>query len=139
MGNLNGRIALVTGAGRGIGLAAAAALSGDYSLAVRVWNELGVRQGGVRRGPDEKARRALGSWLNRLESIIEEGQRRREIRGDIDSAEIAALIVSTLEGSLMMRRLQRKDEARDWARHHLEEYLETKVRARRAKPGRENR
>lgn len=87
----------------------------------------------------EKARRALGSWLDRLESIIEEGQRRGEIRGDIDSAELATLIVSTLEGSLMVSRLQRRDEARNWARHHLEEYLETKVRARRAKPGGENR
>jgi TetR/AcrR family transcriptional repressor of nem operon len=87
----------------------------------------------------EKARRALGSWLDRLESIVEEGQRRREIRGNIDSAELATLIVSTLEGSLMVSRLQRKEEARDWARHQLEEYLETKVRARRAKPGGETR
>lgn len=87
----------------------------------------------------EKARRALGAWLDRLESIIEEGKRRREIRGDIDSAELATLIVSTLEGSLMVSRLQRRDEARDCARHHLEEYLETKVRAGRAKRRAENR
>lgn len=76
-----------------------------------------------------KARQALKSWLQRLRAIIEEGQRRREIRGDIDSVELATLIVSTLEGSLMVSRLQRKDDSRDWATRHLQEYLETKVRA----------
>jgi TetR/AcrR family transcriptional regulator, transcriptional repressor for nem operon len=83
----------------------------------------------------EKARRALGSWLDRLESIIEQGQRRGEIRSDIDSSEVATLIVSTLEGTLMVSRLQRKEDPRDWASRHLEEYLETKVRAVRAKAG----
>jgi TetR/AcrR family transcriptional repressor of nem operon len=86
----------------------------------------------------EKARRALGSWLDRLESIIEQGQRRGEIRSDIDSSEVATLIVGTLEGSLMVSRLQRKDDPRDWASRHLEEYLESKVRAGRAKPGAHN-
>src|SRR5215472_2753973 len=86
-----------------------------------------------------KARQALGSWLERLRAIIEEGQRRCEIRGEIDSAELATLIVSTLEGSLMVSRLQRKDDSRNWASHHLQEYLENKVRAGRAKPGEENR
>lgn len=79
----------------------------------------------------EKARRALGSWLERLRAVIEEGQRLREIRADIDSKELATLIVSTLEGSLMVSRLQRKDDPGDWASRHLQEYLETKVRARR--------
>jgi len=83
----------------------------------------------------EKARRALSSWLDRLRTIIEEGQRRGEIRSNIDSAELATLIVSTLEGSLMVSRLQRSDDSRGWARRHLEEYLETKVRAARQKPG----
>jgi TetR/AcrR family transcriptional regulator, transcriptional repressor for nem operon len=86
----------------------------------------------------DKARRALGSWLDRLRFIVEEGQRRGEIRGDIDSSEVATLIVSTLEGSLMVSRLQRKDDPPDWASRHLDEYLETKVRAGRAKAGAHN-
>jgi hypothetical protein len=45
------------------------------------------------------------------------------------------LIVSTLEGSVMIRRLQKKDEPLDLACHHLEEYLETKVRAKRSGTG----
>ncbi len=82
-----------------------------------------------------KARQALGSWLDRLQSITEEGQRRGEVRGDVDSSQLATLIASTLEGSLMVSRLQKKDEPRDLAVHHLEEYLETNVRARKSKAG----
>ena len=82
-----------------------------------------------------KARQALTSWLGRMESIAEEGQRRGEVRSDVDSGELATLIASTLEGSHMMSRLQKNEVPRDLAVRHLEEYLETKVRARKAKTG----
>src|SRR5258707_6619806 len=82
-----------------------------------------------------KARQALSSWLDRLQAIAEEGKRRGEVRPGVDSAELAMLIVGTLEGSFMIRRLQKNDGPLDLARHHLEEYLETKVRARQAKAG----
>jgi len=80
-----------------------------------------------------KARRALSSWLDRLQCIINDGQRRGEVRSDVDPAELATLIVSMLEGSSMVSRLQRKDDARGLACRHLEEYLETKVRVRESK------
>ena len=82
-----------------------------------------------------KARRALTWWLDRLQSIAEEGQKRGEVRSDVDSAKLATLIASTLEGSLMVSRLQRKDDPLDLACRHLEEYLETKVRARQSNAG----
>jgi TetR/AcrR family transcriptional regulator, transcriptional repressor for nem operon len=82
-----------------------------------------------------RARQALSSWLHRLEAIVEEGKLRGEVRSSVDSAELAMLIVSTLEGSSMIRRLQKKDGPLDLACHHLEEYLETKVRARQSKVG----
>jgi TetR/AcrR family transcriptional regulator, transcriptional repressor for nem operon len=80
-----------------------------------------------------RARRALSSWLDRLQSIAEEGQGRGEVRSDVDSAKVATLIASTLEGSLMVSRLRRKEEPLDLACRHLEEYLETKVRVRPSK------
>ena len=82
-----------------------------------------------------KARLALSSWLHRMESIAEEGQRRGEIRSDVDPGKLATLIASTLEGSHMMSRLQKNEEPRDLAVRHLEEYLETRVRARKVKAG----
>ena len=82
-----------------------------------------------------KARQALSSWLDRFEEIAEEGKRRGEVRSDVDSAKLAMLIVSTLEGSVMIRRLQKNDGPLDLACHHLEEHLEAKVRARQSKVG----
>jgi TetR/AcrR family transcriptional repressor of nem operon len=76
-----------------------------------------------------KARQALSSLLDRLQSIAEEGLRRGEVRADVDSAKLATLIASTLEGSIMVSRLQKKEEPRDLAVRHLEEYLESSVRA----------
>lgn len=84
-----------------------------------------------------KARQALHSWLNRLQSIIEEGQRKGDIRSDVDAAELSTLIITTLEGSVMLSRLQRKDDPRNIACRHLEDYLETNVRARKSKAGEE--
>ena len=80
-----------------------------------------------------KARQALSSLLDRLQSIADEGQQRGEVRADVDSAKLATLIASTLEGSIMISRLQKKEEPRDLAVRHLEEYLETRVRARKSR------
>jgi TetR/AcrR family transcriptional repressor of nem operon len=81
----------------------------------------------------KKVRRALEYWLNRLESIAEEGKQRGEIHSAIDSGELAMLIVSSLEGGLMMSRLQRRDDALDFACRHLEKYLETTTRTNKSK------
>lgn len=81
----------------------------------------------------KRARRALGYWLGRLESIAEEGKRKGEICSAVDSEELATLIVNTLEGGLMVSRLQRKESALDLACRHLEEYLETSVRGKESK------
>ena len=80
----------------------------------------------------KKVRQALDYWLNRLQSIAEEGKQRGEIHSAIDSAELAMLIVSSLEGGLMVSRLQRRDDALDIACRHLEKYLETTTRTHKS-------
>src|SRR6202007_3247518 len=82
-----------------------------------------------------KAPQGLRSLLERLQSMADEGRRRGEVRADVDSAKLATLIASTLEGSIMVSRLQKKEDPRDLAVRHLEEYLETKVRAGKSKAG----
>ncbi len=82
-----------------------------------------------------KARQALSAWLDRMQSIAEEGKRRGEILSDVDSMKLATLIAGTLEGSHMVSRLQKQEEPRDLAVRHLEEYLETRVRSRKSKAG----
>ena len=76
-----------------------------------------------------KAKRAMTGLLSRLERIVEEGQKRGEIANDVDAKEVVMLIVSTLEGSMMVRRLQGSDAALRLAVGHLEDYLEEKVRS----------
>jgi TetR/AcrR family transcriptional repressor of nem operon len=80
-----------------------------------------------------KARRALDYWIGRLQSIAEEGKRRGEVRSGVDSEELATLIVNTVEGGLMVTRLQRRDGALDLACRHLEEHLETNIRTKKPK------
>lgn len=77
-----------------------------------------------------RARRALQSWLDRIEVIVLGGKKNGEIKGDVDSKELASLVVSALEGGLMSRRLQKNDAPLATVCRHLEEYLEGKVRAR---------
>lgn len=83
-----------------------------------------------------KARQALTAWLTRLQSIVKEGQRRNEIRPHTNSAKLSSLIVSTLEGALMQSRLQKSDAPLNIACRHLEEYLESNLRAAESKPPR---
>ena len=58
---------------------------------------------------------------------------RCEIRTGVNPMELATLIVTSLEGSLMLERLQRTPKPLNIAFRHLEEYLETSIRAKESK------
>ena len=49
---------------------------------------------------------AIADWKTRLTAIVLEGIRRREIRRGIDPGRIANTIIATLEGALMISRLE---------------------------------
>jgi TetR/AcrR family transcriptional regulator, transcriptional repressor for nem operon len=76
-----------------------------------------------------RATKALRSWLSRLQVIVEQAQKRGETRSGIDPKAVATLIVASLEGALMMSRLQRNDEALRHVQSHLNRYLENEVSA----------
>lgn len=79
----------------------------------------------------ERARQALGKWQSLLVSVIEEGIQRHEIKSGVNPTEVAMLIISSLEGALMISRLERNREALLAARAHLDRYLDNEVRAQR--------
>jgi len=69
-------------------------------------------------------RTALQGWVNRLEKLLQEGIDSGEIRKNIDPAAVASILVATLEGSMMMWRLQTNRTALEFARQHLSALLE---------------
>ena len=76
-----------------------------------------------------RAAKALRSWLSRLQAIVEQAQERGETRRGVDPKAVATLIVASLEGALMMSRLQRNDDALRRVQSHLKRYLEDEVAA----------
>jgi TetR/AcrR family transcriptional regulator, transcriptional repressor for nem operon len=81
----------------------------------------------------ERARQALDKWQNLLISIINEGIQWREIRSGVDPHGLATLIISSLEGALMISRLERNRDALVAARLHLDSYLEKEIGTRSAR------
>jgi|SRR5437016_1014936 len=75
-----------------------------------------------------RARKALRRWRNYLTSMISSGIKAREIRRKVDAKKLATLIISSLEGAIMVYRLERNEEALLAIQAHLDSYLETEVR-----------
>jgi len=78
----------------------------------------------------ERARKALRGWRSYVVSIISAGIKAREIRPKVDAKEVATLIISSLEGAIMLYRLERNEQALHGVQAHLDDYLETEVRVR---------
>jgi TetR/AcrR family transcriptional regulator, transcriptional repressor for nem operon len=68
--------------------------------------------------------KGIRDWKLRLEKIIEEGLRRGEIRKGTQPRRIANTLVSSLEGALMISRLEGSRTALKDARATLEEMLD---------------
>jgi TetR/AcrR family transcriptional repressor of nem operon len=77
----------------------------------------------------ERARKALHGWRDSLVSVIRAGIKAREVRPRVDAKNLATLIISSLEGAIMVCRLERSDESLRAVRTHLDKYLETEIRA----------
>ena len=75
-----------------------------------------------------RARKALHGWRSYLISMISAGIKSREIRPRVAPKKLATLIISSLEGAVMVYRLERNEEALRAVQAHLESYLETEVR-----------
>src|SRR5258708_36440936 len=76
-----------------------------------------------------RARRALHQWQDILSEIIKGGLERKEIRPDIDPKKLATLIIGSLEGALMISRLERNRDALFETQAHLASYLDSEVNA----------
>jgi TetR/AcrR family transcriptional repressor of nem operon len=71
--------------------------------------------------------KALRSWLAHLQLIVTEAAKRSELQPGVDPRVVSTLIVATLEGALMISRLERHGKALNDARDHLNRYIDTEV------------
>lgn len=76
-----------------------------------------------------RAKKALQNWAVRLSKITTEGINKRQIDRHIDPLKLSQLIIGSLEGALLISRLQNTDEPLRAIKQHLSEYLEQNVRA----------
>jgi TetR/AcrR family transcriptional regulator, transcriptional repressor for nem operon len=72
-----------------------------------------------------KARAALDRWRAKVADIVRQGQQNEEIRGGVDPAAVAAIVIASLEGAVMMSRLEKTREPLHTVGAHLAEYLQT--------------
>jgi TetR/AcrR family transcriptional regulator, transcriptional repressor for nem operon len=77
------------------------------------------------------ALRALRGWRDDLVRVVKGGIECREIKRETNPKELADIIISSLEGALMMSRLEGDKEAMLTAQSFLNSYLDTQIRLRR--------
>ncbi len=76
-----------------------------------------------------RARKALQGWTERLSRITAEGIKKHQIDPHIAPRRLSQLIICSLEGALLISRLQNDEGPLRAMRQHLNEYLEQSVRA----------
>jgi TetR/AcrR family transcriptional regulator, transcriptional repressor for nem operon len=76
----------------------------------------------------DRALKGLRAWRDRLSSIVSAGIKRKEIKRGVNPNKLATFIIASLEGALMISRLERDREALLGAQAHFDRYLEAEVR-----------
>jgi TetR/AcrR family transcriptional repressor of nem operon len=77
-----------------------------------------------------RAGKALQGWSERLSRIASEGIKKQQIDRRVAPRRLAQLIIGSLEGALLISRLQNDEEPLRSMRQHLDQYLEEYVRAK---------
>src|SRR5262245_49600340 len=72
--------------------------------------------------------RALRAWIAHVERVLVIAVKQRRVQTGVDPAAVATVIVSTLEGALMISRLERNSGALHAAQAHLNRYLDSLAR-----------
>jgi TetR/AcrR family transcriptional regulator, transcriptional repressor for nem operon len=70
-----------------------------------------------------KAHAALTEWQSKIREIVRTGQNRGELRQEIDPEQVATVLISSLEGAVMMSRMEKTREPLARVGKHLENYL----------------
>jgi len=77
----------------------------------------------------DRARKAVRGWEEALVNIVTEGQRRGEVRLEIQPQSVATFLISTLEGATAVSRIDKRSGALASAQENLDRFLEAEVRS----------
>ncbi len=78
----------------------------------------------------DRARKAVRGWEEALVNIVIEGQRRGEVRLEVQPQSVATFLIATLEGSTAVSRIDKRSGALEYAQENLDRFLEAEVRSR---------
>ncbi len=81
----------------------------------------------------ERVHKALREWKRMLQTTLTDGIAAGTVRADVDVEKVSRLIVSGLEGGMLVSRIEKNDQAMRDAMEHLDALLETQVRAPRSR------
>ncbi|RZU40464.1 TetR family transcriptional regulator [Edaphobacter modestus] len=77
----------------------------------------------------ERVRNALKGWQRMIRTILSDGIAAGTVRDDVDPEKVSRIIISGLEGGMLISRIEKNDLALKDAMEHLDAYLEARVRA----------
>jgi TetR/AcrR family transcriptional repressor of nem operon len=75
----------------------------------------------------ERVAKALRSWSARLQAIVKEAVVAGETRVGVDPKNVATLVIASLEGALMMSRIERNHDSLRRVQEHLNSYIDNQV------------
>ncbi|GHO97008.1 TetR family transcriptional regulator [Reticulibacter mediterranei] len=73
----------------------------------------------------QKVRYSMDAWMALVQKIVSRGIERQELSPETDGAEVATLLISTLEGALMLSKLYDDFRHMERAVAHLRSFIQT--------------
>jgi TetR/AcrR family transcriptional repressor of nem operon len=80
----------------------------------------------------ERAQALLAELQQLLQAALQRGVERHEVRPGVDPERLAAVVIATMEGAVMISRLRDDPQPLHWAADHLRAHIEQHVRLARA-------
>ena len=73
----------------------------------------------------DRARSAMDNWRTTIHRIVNKGIERQQIRPGVDADEVASILISTLEGAIMLSNLYKDPLHIQRAADHIAHYIQT--------------
>ncbi len=77
----------------------------------------------------QRAQEVMNSWRDMICKVIEKGIARGEIRSEVNADEVATVMISLLEGAIMMSKLYDDAIHLERAINHLNKYIQVELQA----------